>query len=197
MTKTSAQDPRGVATRAALVRAACELIPEVGWGSVTTRAVAERAGVRSGLVHYHFDSLEGLLTAAVTQAAQGLADDIDRMLHATDDVDAGIDALVAGVTAVADEPALLLLTEGSLAASRIPALRATFAEVLADLRARIAAWLASHDHAGDPLATATVVAAAADGWALHRAADPALDPAPFREGLRAMSRPAHVPGAPS
>jgi len=41
--------------------AAAELIAERGWGAVTTRMVAERAGLRPGLVHYHFDSVTDLL----------------------------------------------------------------------------------------------------------------------------------------
>lgn len=187
MTKTSAQDVRGDATRRALLAAAAELIPELGWGSVTTRAVAERAGVRPGLVHYHFDSVEALLVAAATRAARDLSDDIGGVLDDAEDIAAGVDALVAGVTAVADEPAVLL-TEAALASSRIPVLQRTFADVLADLRARIAAWLTSRGHTGDPVATAAVLTAALDGWALHRAGDPALDPAPFRSGVRALVR---------
>jgi AcrR family transcriptional regulator len=38
----------------ALLQAAAELIAEVGWGRVSSRMVAERAGVNNALVHYHF-----------------------------------------------------------------------------------------------------------------------------------------------
>lgn len=190
VTKADAQrvpaPARGVATRAALLGAACELIPEVGWGSVTTRAVAERAGVRPGLVHYHFDSVEALLVAAATRAADGLVDEIRVALDAASDIVTGIDALVATVTAVAEDPALLLLTEASLASTRVPPLRSTFAAMLDDLRTLVAAWLRDGGHRGDPAATAAVITAALDGWALHRAADPSVDVTPFRDGLRAL-----------
>jgi len=190
MTKSGAQHAsvatRGAATRAALLASACELIPEVGWGSVTTRGVAERAGVRPGLVHYHFDSVEALLVAASTRAADGLVDDVRDALRHAPDIATGIDTLAAAVTAVADDPALLVLTEASLASTRIPALRRTFASMLTDLRTLVATWLRDRGHRGDAAATAAVITAALDGWALHRAADPALDDAPFRDGLRTL-----------
>jgi AcrR family transcriptional regulator len=192
MTKASAQDvtrrTRGQATRAALIEAACELIPEAGWGSVTTRGVAERAGVLPGLVHYHFHSVEALLVAAATRASDGLVDEARGVLDAAPDIATGIDGLVAATAAVADEgPAMLLLTEASLAAARIPRLRSTLATALADLRTLLARWLQDRGHDGDADATATVITAALDGWALHRAADPSLDIAPFRDGLRALA----------
>jgi AcrR family transcriptional regulator len=177
---------RGAATRDALLAAAAALIPEVGWGAVTTRAVADRAGVRPGLVHYHFDSVEALLVAAATSAADDLVAGVRTTLDATDDLDSGIDALATAVTGVADDPALLLLTEASLAGTRIPPLRHAFAAALDDLRLTIARWLADRGYDGDPAPTAAVLAAALDGWALHRAADPSLDPTPLRQGLHAL-----------
>ena len=42
---------RGRDVRAHLLAAARELIGEVGWTGVSTRVVAERAGVRPGMVH--------------------------------------------------------------------------------------------------------------------------------------------------
>ena len=41
--------------------AAVELIGEVGYERATTRAIAERAGVTSGLIRHHYGSKEGLL----------------------------------------------------------------------------------------------------------------------------------------
>lgn len=45
----------------ALLDAAEALLVEVGHANVTVRAVAERAGVNQGLVHYYFGSMEELL----------------------------------------------------------------------------------------------------------------------------------------
>ncbi|WP_288047924.1 helix-turn-helix domain-containing protein, partial [Nocardia sp.] len=48
---------RGRATRERLLEAAVSLIGEVGWSGVSTRMVAQRAGVNAGVVHYHFASV--------------------------------------------------------------------------------------------------------------------------------------------
>jgi len=65
---SSAADPttdgraiRGQATRDRIVEAAREVLIEHGHGGTSTRAVADRAGVRLSLVHYHFGGKQGLL----------------------------------------------------------------------------------------------------------------------------------------
>jgi AcrR family transcriptional regulator len=52
---------RGQATRDRIVDAAREILVENGHGGTSTRAGAERAGVRLSLVHYHFGGKQGLL----------------------------------------------------------------------------------------------------------------------------------------
>lgn len=52
---------RGASTRAQLIEAASEVLRERGFGATSLRAVADRAGVRLSLVHYHFGSKSGLL----------------------------------------------------------------------------------------------------------------------------------------
>jgi AcrR family transcriptional regulator len=49
------------AAEAALFDAAERLLVEVGYGGITTRRLAEEAGVNNGLVHYYFGSNENLL----------------------------------------------------------------------------------------------------------------------------------------
>jgi AcrR family transcriptional regulator len=192
MTKAIAQPApssaaRGVATRDALLAAAVALIPERGWGAVTTRAVAERAGVAPGLVHYHFASVDALLVSAVTGVARGVVAEVLRAVEAAPDRGTGVDALLAAVTAPApDDPTTLLLTEAALAGTRIPALREALAVVLADLRDAVADWLADTGHGGDVAAVAAVIAAALDGIAVHRAIDPDLDDESVRLGLRTL-----------
>jgi AcrR family transcriptional regulator len=53
------------AARTALLDAAEELLIDVGYAGITTRKVAERAGVNHGLVHYYFGSIEELLFQAM------------------------------------------------------------------------------------------------------------------------------------
>jgi AcrR family transcriptional regulator len=48
-------------TEEAFLDAAEHLLVDVGYGGVTTRALAEKAGANHGLVHYYFGSMENLL----------------------------------------------------------------------------------------------------------------------------------------
>ena len=57
----------------ALMDAAERLLFEVGYAGVTTRRVAEEAGVKHGLVHYYFGSMEELLTQTLERLAGRLA----------------------------------------------------------------------------------------------------------------------------
>ncbi len=68
--KTS--DARQQAT-VSLMDAAERLLYEVGYAGVTTRAVAEAAGVNHGLVHYYFGSMEVLLTRTLERFVEELA----------------------------------------------------------------------------------------------------------------------------
>jgi AcrR family transcriptional regulator len=65
---------QGQATRALLLTAAADLLREEGFAATSTRAVAERAGARLSLVHYHFGSKRSLLLAV-------LEDLTERLLH--------------------------------------------------------------------------------------------------------------------
>src|SRR5664279_5625283 len=56
---------RGDATRHRLVDAAVETLKEHGYAGASARVIAERAGVNQGLIFYHFDSVAGLLLAAL------------------------------------------------------------------------------------------------------------------------------------
>jgi TetR/AcrR family transcriptional regulator len=61
----------------ALMDAAERLLYEVGYGGVTTRRVAEEAGVKHGLVHYYFGSMEELLTQTLERLANCLAERLE------------------------------------------------------------------------------------------------------------------------
>src|SRR5215471_1517003 len=90
--KTAAE--RGREVRQRLLSAAVELIPELGWNAVSTRILAQRAGLAPGLVHYHFESLQALLReaslASIGEALQG----IDTILDQADTLEAGLDMLI-------------------------------------------------------------------------------------------------------
>jgi AcrR family transcriptional regulator len=63
---------RGRATRAQLVAAAADVLDEQGYAATSMRAVAERAGTRLSLVHYHFGSKRQLLIAVMEDLTDGL-----------------------------------------------------------------------------------------------------------------------------
>ena len=64
---TKLADPQKTAARSAaeeaLLDAAERLLVDVGHAGITTRRLAEEAGVNHGLVHYYFGSNESLLDA--------------------------------------------------------------------------------------------------------------------------------------
>jgi len=72
---------RGQGTRLRILDAAREVLLERGYGGTSTRAVAEQAGVRLSLVHYHFGGKQALLVA-VLQAENGLLLERQRALYA-------------------------------------------------------------------------------------------------------------------
>ena len=91
---------------------------EVGWGAVTTRLVAERAGVNAALVHYHFSSVPELLsTAALQFASKVLAESAEAL---SGDPADGIERMLAELSRyTGTDPESLLLAEAFLAAHRI------------------------------------------------------------------------------
>jgi AcrR family transcriptional regulator len=71
------------AAEEALLDAAERLLVDVGHAGITTRRVAEEAGVNHGLVHYYFGSNENLLVRALERFTARLIDR-QRALYAAD-----------------------------------------------------------------------------------------------------------------
>ena len=63
----------------AMMDAAEDLLYEVGYAGVTTRAVADAAGVNRGLVHYYFGSMEELLTQTLERFVDQLASALEAL----------------------------------------------------------------------------------------------------------------------
>jgi TetR/AcrR family transcriptional regulator len=61
----------------ALMDAAEHLLFEDGYAGVTTRRVAQAAGVKHGLVHYYFGSMEELLTQTLERLSERLAEPLE------------------------------------------------------------------------------------------------------------------------
>jgi TetR/AcrR family transcriptional regulator len=67
----------------ALLDAAERLLIEIGYAKITTRRVAEEAGVNHGLVHYYFGSMENLLVQVLERFTERLTTR-QRALYAAD-----------------------------------------------------------------------------------------------------------------
>ena len=78
-TKTTARS----AAERALLDAAERLLVDIGYARITTRRLAEEAGVNHGLVHYYFGSNENLLVRALERFTERLIDR-QRELYAAD-----------------------------------------------------------------------------------------------------------------
>ncbi|EQD83310.1 TetR family transcriptional regulator [Saccharopolyspora erythraea NRRL 2338] len=191
MVNTAAE--RGREVRRRLTGAAVELIAEKGWTGVHTRVVAERAGVAPGLVHYHFASLQALLTEAAVGVLREAVAGMGPLFDAATTPDDLLDAILGTLERYAsDDPASLLVSEAYLAATRDPELKRAVAEVVDDFRRDLTDWLRARGEA-TPRETAMVLAAAVDGVVLHQALSGDLTAATARPVLRRMFRSAHPP----
>ena len=83
MTEHRATTAARAAAEEALLDAAERLLVEVGYAGITTRRLAEEAGVNHGLVHYYFGSNENLLVRALERFTERLIER-QRELYAAD-----------------------------------------------------------------------------------------------------------------
>ncbi len=165
---------RGRNARARLLAAARELIGELGWNAVSTRTLAERAGVRSGLVHYHFDSLQALLRHAALAEVQRMLDDTRALLAEARSPSDGIERMLLDLDQYnGADSASLLFVETYLAATRDHELRQGMSAVVADFRDSLTEALTRSGHPS-PQAAASAVMALFDGFVLHKGLDPGL-----------------------
>nr|WP_198151977.1 TetR family transcriptional regulator [Kibdelosporangium sp. MJ126-NF4]CEL22455.1 Transcriptional regulator, TetR family [Kibdelosporangium sp. MJ126-NF4]CTQ89311.1 Transcriptional regulator, TetR family [Kibdelosporangium sp. MJ126-NF4] len=161
----SSMAARGRDVRQRLTTAAVELITQKGWSAVSTRMLAERAGVAPGVVHYHFPSLRALLAEAAIGAIRAAIADIEPGEDLIGSLLDPLDAYTGG------DPVSLLFIETYLAATRDDELRSAISALLAEVTDQLTGWLADHDVPA-PAQTAAVLVAAIDGLMLHRALNP-------------------------
>ena len=172
-------------TKAALLSAAAELIAEVGWNAVSTRAIAQRAELPHGTVSYHFDGKADLLRqAAVRVLDRAFAD--EGWLAATESVEVrGLVLAVGQSMRSADDlgarAELALVSECLVQGARDPELHRALLSYLHRYRdtlvRRVNRDVAGGQLCGDVPATAiaTLVTAAMDGLMVHAALDSELD----------------------
>ncbi len=176
-------------TRDRLIQATIEVIAERGWGGVSTRVVAERAGINPGVVHYHFDSIDDLRRRAVVHALTELFRAVltsSRELTPRQIVEA-----TARATTELGPNRTLLLFEAMPPTARDPLMQRALVELLRSFRAALAERIRAYHPAplGDPDVLAGVIAATLDGLLLHLIADPELDVAAHVEPLLTLLGP--------
>ncbi|MFI6736559.1 TetR/AcrR family transcriptional regulator [Nonomuraea sp. NPDC050451] len=188
MSATAAE--RGREARRRLLGVAAELIAERGWSAVSTRMLADRAGVAPGVVHYHFASVQALLAEAALGVMRALIEQIGAGLEQARTPDEALKLMVAGLKDYdGRDPTSLLFAETYLAAGRDESLRRSVGAVVDEFRRLLAARLAEQGVAA-PEATAAVLAAAFDGIVLHRALGPGPDAADLTTVLERLITPA-------
>lgn len=196
MTNFEQRDPgsgrgtRGDATRARIARAAVELVAELGWDAVTTRAVAARAEVNPALVHYHFGSMEALLRGAVVAA---LEEEIGQAARPLVEAPTLAEGLAGAADAIGrfdlETPAASLLIEAMVRAMRDPDLAEVIVGSLREFRALVAARVRAASASGEapadlaPEASGVLIAAVLDGLYFHRIVDPTTDLSGVRDVL--------------
>jgi AcrR family transcriptional regulator len=187
-----ARRPGAAATRERLLRAAAELIAELGWGRVTTRAVAARAGLPHGAVSYHFRGKQEMLIDAALHTFEQAFPVAD-----LDDLEAPVDFVTLleawfGEHAVADPIVTGVGIEAMLESERDPVLRERLAATLRAYREATARLIEASQRRGtapsSPGATAlaSLLAAVGDGLFLHARLDPGLDTAAALAALKEL-----------
>jgi len=179
VTKSSAQ--RSAATKERIQKATVELVQEIGWRQVTTRRIAERAGVNQALVHYHFGTVDALLRQAViAELDQQMAEPIEQMLT-SDTPGEGIRRLSDWLRAVDPSSSMAVLSAEVLAfATRDEAVREWMAGLLDTVRTQMSRSIEAAQADGTVRAdvsaagVAVVVAAIIDGLIVHVLVDPNL-----------------------
>ncbi|MER7707701.1 TetR/AcrR family transcriptional regulator [Kitasatospora sp. NPDC097605] len=163
-------------TRRRLVAAAWELAADGGAAAASVQAVAERSGISRGSVAWHFGSKDGLLKAVVEEAFRWGADFLRERL-AEAGPHAGVEALVEANFALMSRPeAHIFSTLLIEAVSRESALRTTYAEQYAGIRALYADHLrATCPRVADPEAVAAALLGGTLGINIQHRLDPDLD----------------------
>lgn len=160
------------ATRERLLRAALALFARDGYARTSVRAIAQHAGVATGLLYSHFSGKEALLRAIFEQSMADVnASFANAQSH--DTPDAQLQALVEG--AVHTVRAHLEFWQLGYAARSQPSVLAALGPALSDWTATILGVLRrilAENGSDDPQTDAHALFAQIDGMCQHLAMDP-------------------------
>lgn len=159
---------RGLRRRNALVQAAADIAAEHGFGAVSHRAVARRAGVPLGSTTYYFASLDDLLGSVADVMVRECLDHgtaVTREAQPGPYTASEAAALLTRAVLPGEEPArVLCYYEQLLSAARHPAVAAVLHRQRPRLERMVAGVLGKTSHAGR--FSPSLVLAVVDGAAL-------------------------------
>jgi AcrR family transcriptional regulator len=112
-----------VQRRNEILEATCQVVIDRGFAATRVSDVANRLGVSTGLIHYHFDSKELLLAEALRYAAEQDIARLEQELEQAPTALAKLDAMFAFDLPEAGEPSWTLWIDGWGEAIRNPAMR--------------------------------------------------------------------------
>lgn len=173
---------RQEATRSRLLEATLEVLRSHGVAQTTSREIAAAAGVNLQAITYHFGSKDDLVAQALVHAVRTWVEPARTALTgiAGDPVGGLLAAMAALQQAMGQAhehfPAYI---EALATASRDEAVRGQIVELLAELRAAVAASIRELRETGyiaswvEPEPMAALIVAAGDGFVLHSTLDPA------------------------
>jgi len=169
-------------TRKRILNAAALLIADLGWSAVTTRRIAEQAGVNNALIHYYFGTKDALLLEAASEMfTEEFEGPMTRMFTAPT-FRSGMQAYVDYLRAIEDHgPGVTVSVEALLRGVRDEAVRTWIEKLLGGARQMIEQLVIAAQARGelpadlDPGGAAVVLAALMDGLVLYRLVFPDLD----------------------
>jgi len=158
--------------RAEILETTIQVVIERGFGAIRIADVADRLGVSTGLIHYHFDSKDHLLAEAFQYAAEADLARLDEEVQAGGSTIERLDRVFNLYAQVAAEPGWMLWIDGWGEALRSDALRRISQELDAAWQQRIEQVICEGLAAGEvtcrnPHATAWRLVALLDGLGLQ------------------------------
>jgi AcrR family transcriptional regulator len=181
MSTSSGRPTPAQTSRDRILDAAIRRFARQGYGSTPIRQIAQDAQVATGLIHYHFQDKEGLLTALFQRSLAQVQASLDEADAASDlDPLQGLDQLVrtAFASVARDQDFWRLSYQLRMQADAVEALGGALQLWAEETRERIEVLLRASRHP-NPSPAAHVLFAAIDGAAQHFVLDPdnyPLDP---------------------
>jgi AcrR family transcriptional regulator len=176
---------RGAGTRRRIIEGAWSVIAERGISALTTRLVADRAGVSHGMCNYHFAGKDDLVIAVVDYARHYWITPLEEHLAAALPARDKLERVIEWMAEPATRDVMRVHTQLLSRAEWNDALRARMAVEYARWQASYVRLFRELEEQGelveglDPVKLGVSFATMADGLVWQQSLDPTLDTEPF------------------